>query len=119
MSRHLKVSIPSFQFDDIMLETFRRGVAVEPYFKKFALFKNGMFVLDKNAFGEAVGTLQLKWADQLKLSEMFDSIDLASNQAYQRQIRIEDLGEAVLQNALYTVEDYQAKGIEAIYQGLK
>jgi len=102
-----------------MLETFRKGVAVEVYFKKFAKFKNGMFVLDKSDFGQAIVSLQFKWADQLKVSEMFDAIDLVSNHAYQRQIRMEDIGEVVLQNALYSIDDYQAKAIEEIYQGLK
>ena len=46
-----------------MLETFRKGIAVEVYFKKFAKFKNGTFVLDKSNFGEAVVSLQLKWVD--------------------------------------------------------
>lgn len=108
LSNHnnLKVSIPSFQFDDIMLETFRKGVAVEVFFKKYSKPFNGMLVLEKNEFAQAVSTLNVKWADQYKLSEMFDAIDLAVHGNYQRKLRIEDIGEAVLINALHNVEEY-------------
>ena len=98
-----------------MLETFKKGVAVESYFKKFSKPYHGMLVLEKGEFSQAISGLNVKWADQYKLSEMFDAIDLAVHGNYQRRLRIEDLGEAVLINALHNIEEYQAQTIESIY----
>jgi hypothetical protein len=50
---------------------------------------------------------------------MFDAIDLAAHGTLLRYISTAEIGEAVLQNAMYTVDYYQAKCIENIYQALK
>ena len=94
----MRVQIPSFQFDDIMLETFRRGQAVEVFFKNFSgRYQQHEYQLNKDEFMQAIASLGIKWAtDTLKLSEMFDAIDLAAHSSLAKYVSTMDMGEAVL-----------------------
>lgn len=107
--------VPQFYFDDIMIETFRKGVAVEVYFKSFSQYLNREFVISKDQFYEGISSLGMKWGDRVKSNELFDALDMAAHGTITRAITNNDIGEAVLINALYTVEDYQAKCIQTIY----
>lgn len=56
-------------------------------------------MIEKQEFSEALKKLGLKWADQHKVSELFDALDIASHGQYTRLISTSDIGIAVLQNA--------------------
>ena len=37
----MKLQIPSFQFEDIMIATYKRDLAVEIYYKQYSRFEDG------------------------------------------------------------------------------
>ena len=45
--------------------------------------------MEKNDFKQALATLNLKWADDMRAGELFDAIDLAAHGSrYQKMVRI-------------------------------
>jgi hypothetical protein len=70
------LSIASFIFDDIMMNTYRKGLSVEMYFRAFARVAGQDMVLIKDDFMRAVASLGLEWGSNIgKVAEVFDSID--------------------------------------------
>jgi hypothetical protein len=79
MTKTVKLQIPTFQFEDIMLATYRKNVAVEVYFKAFGRKEKELFTIDKETFFESMKGLNLKWVDTVTVSNLFDAIDHTSH----------------------------------------
>ena len=58
-----------------MMQTLMKGVAVEVYFKQYARNIQIGLALEKEDFSEAMRKLNLKWADSIQISQIFDEID--------------------------------------------
>ena len=102
-----------------MIETFRKGVAVEVYFKSYSKYLHQEYIISKDQFFDGIQNLGVKWGDKGKSNELFDALDTAAHGDLTRAISTSEVGEAVLCNALYSIDDYQAKCIEIIYKTLK
>jgi hypothetical protein len=120
---HLKGSmqIASFLFDDIMMNTYRRGLSIEMYFRAFSKFQGSELILNKEDFGRAIASLGIDWAANVaKVSEIFDAIDIATNQGTPKKvISPSDIGHSVLLNCGHNVEDILAVHIIAVHKALK
>jgi hypothetical protein len=115
------MQVASFILDDIMMDTYTRGLSVEEYFRIFSNFKGNEIQLSKEEFGRAIASLGIDWGSNMgKVSEIFDAIDIATNQGQaKRIISPSDLAHAILYNGGHNVEDILAVHIMAIHKALK
>lgn len=113
--------VASFLFDDIMMNTYRKGLSVEMYFITFAKAAGQELVLSKEDFSRALAGLGLDWSSNVgKVSELFDAIDIGSHRGtLSYYITGIDIAEVVYLNAGHNVDEIIAVHLLAIHKGLK
>lgn len=121
--QHLKGSmqIASFIFDDIMMNTYRRGLSIEMYFRAFSKIHLNELLINKEDFGRAIASLDIDWGSNVsKVTDTFDAIDIATNQGKPKGvISPSDIAHSVFLNGGHNVDDILSVHIMAIHKALK
>lgn len=115
------MSIASYTFDELMMATFSKGQSVEMYFRSYSKIVIGELIMTKEDFARALSNLNLEWGSNVrKMMEIFDSIDIATNQGKARAYLCpSDIAHCVLLNAGNNVDDILANILIGIHRSLK